>query len=675
MCTLVESVLEHLPQGVAILDDKLNIASANPVLVNMLCAGDRAPFPGVLHTFYHASSFVAYQAAAEQQVSWRRRFATREPFSDILNLQNGSRITTSYKPLSEGKWLVLVGEDDVDIRSAFALQNQRLDAALAHSPHGLCMFDAEKRLILCNSAYSRLYDLPEELTLPGTPLDDILRYRQSIGNAPANLSTYFDVTAEASLRGAYATTEVKLTDGRTIRIGHNPMLEGGYVATHEDVTHSVLAAEQIVLMARHDPLTGLCNRSLLHEKLDHELTFSRNQRPLAVACIDLDHFKEVNDTLGHPVGDALLKAVTERIQACLRDGDTLARFGGDEFVAVMADVSSQSEAGPVADRIIRLVSEPYEIVGNRIEIGASIGIALSPRDANTPDLLISHADMALYRAKADGRGVHRFFESEMDEMIQERNRQETELRQALELEQFQLFYQPEIDVQTKALLGFEALLRWHHPERGLLLPDAFIPLAEETGLIGAVGEWVVRRACKDAATWPDGLIVAVNVSPLQFKSRTLGHIIVSALSESGLAPHRLELEITESVLLTESTVTMAVLHQVKSLGVRIAMDDFGTGYSSLNYLRLFPFDKIKIDRCFVQELSEESGSVAIVRAVIALGAGLGVATVAEGVETEEQLQLLTAQGCNEAQGFLIGRPMPESEIWRFFPPMSVSSVA
>lgn len=667
MIIQIESILDCLPQGVAVLDDNLDIVLANPILVGMLCAGDQKPFNGVLKNLLRASSFISSANASGRRNAWRRRLALREAFSDILRLDNGSQITAAYRPLPEGGWLIAVGETDLDIRAAFVLQSQRLDVALAHTPHGLCMFDSDKRLILCNSAYGRLYGLPSALTRPGTPLDAILQYRKSVGNDPAHLDTYFDVTLEAALRGGIATTEVKLADGRTIRICHNPMLEGGYVATHEDITQSVKAAEQIVLMARLDPLTGLCNRGLLLERLEHELTFSRNVRPLAVGCIDLDHFKEVNDLLGHPVGDALLKAVTERIQGCLREGDTLARFGGDEFVVLMADVASRAEAGTVAERIIHSVAQPYMINGNHIEIGVSIGMTLSQEDADTADLLISHADMALYRAKADGRGIYRFFENEMDDRMQERNRLENELRDALRLEQFEIHYQPQINVQTKALLGFEALLRWRHPDRGLLLPDAFIPLAEETGLIGTIGEWVVRRACRDAAAWPGGLLVAVNVSPVQFKSRTLAHMIVSALAESGLAPGRLELEITESVLFTENAFAMAALHQMKSLGVRIAMDDFGNGYSSLNYLRLFPFDKIKIDRSFVNELSQEGDAAAIVRAVIALGASLGIATTAEGVETEEQMQALHAQGCHEAQGFLVGRPMPESEIRRFFP--------
>lgn len=603
--------------------------------------------------------------------------AHRRKFETALSLTDGRVAMSSYHPLSDDSWLILVDDTGAraDVQASVFLQNQRLNAALENMPHGLCMFDGTKKLILCNSAYSRLYDLPDSLTVPGTPLSSILAFRNSAGNGPAELSSYFDVVVEASLRAGAATTEIKLGDDRTIRISHNPLPGGGYVATHEDITRSVRAAEQIAFMARHDPLTGLCNRTLLREKLEHEMTFSRAKRPLAIACIDLDHFKEVNDTLGHPVGDLLLKAVTERIQRCLRQGDTLARFGGDEFVVLMADMPAHIEAGAVAERIIDTVAQPYELNGHHIEIGVSIGMALSPGDADTSDLLISHADLALYRAKTDGRGIYRFYESEMDAKMQERRALEMELRQAAELGQFEVHYQPEIDICSKALLGFEALVRWRHPERGLILPDNFIPLAEATGLIVGIGEWVLRRVCHDAVVWPEAVKVAVNVSPIQFKSRTLAHTVVSALADSGLNPARLELEITESVLLADSEFALSTLHHIKSLGVQIAMDDFGAGYSSLSYLRLFPFDKIKIDQSFVNELSLDGEAAAIVRAVIALGSGLGITTIAEGVETDEQMKALMAQGCNEAQGYLIGMPVPESEIDQFFTQKRKTSAA
>lgn len=671
MAVEIKTIVDNIPYGIAILDGDFNLLLANSSLLEILNVRSDDP-PSILLQKLRDSSplfVIDSKKSNDSDISWRKKLLAGQEFEDRLTLEDGRVMTANYRPLPNNGWLILVDDADarVDARAVIALQHQRMNAALGNMPHGLCMFDAKTNLILCNAAYAQLYDLPPSLTLSGTPLSAILEYRKSVGNAPEDMSTYFDVKVEAALRSAVAATEIKLADGRMIRINHNPLPEGGYVATHEDITPSVRAAEQITFMARHDPLTGLCNRTLLREKLEHEMTFSRSRRPIAIACIDLDHFKDVNDTLGHPVGDQLLKAVTDRIQACVRSADTLARFGGDEFVVLMADTSSREKAGLVAGRIIDAVALPFDLGGHRVEIGASIGLALSPGDGTTADALISHADLALYRAKADGRGVFRFFESEMDVKKQERRRLEMELRQAVRLEQFEVYYQPEIDVPTETLLGFEALLRWHHPERGLVSPNDFLPLAEETGLIVAIGEWVLRRACRDAATWPGNLKVAVNVSGAQFKSRALAHTVISALAESGLNPARLEVEITESVLLADTEFALATLHHIKSLGVQIAMDDFGTGYSSLSYLRLFPFDKIKIDQSFVNELSLDGDAAAIVRAVIALGASLGITTIAEGVETEGQMRALIAEGCNEAQGYLIGRPTPASELEQFFP--------
>jgi diguanylate cyclase (GGDEF)-like protein len=667
----VKTSVYQMTYGVALLDENLNVELANSTITEMLkVGGDDGPSI-FLQKLRNASPIDATSSdtASDRYTIWRQKLLAGLEFEDRLKLEDGRTMTASYRPLPDKGWIILVDDSDarVDARAILALQHQRVNAALGNMPHGLCLFDAKTNLILCNPAYARLYDLPPSLTVSGTPLSAILEYRRSVGNGPEDESTYFDGRAEADLRSAVANTEVKLADGRTIRINHNPLPEGGYVATHEDITRAVQAAEQITFMARHDPLTGLCNRTLLRDKLEHEMTFSRSKRPIAIACIDLDHFKDVNDTLGHPVGDQLLKVVTDRIQACVRSDDTVARFGGDEFVVLMADTPSQAEAGAVAARIIDAVAQPYDLGGNRVEISASIGLALSPGSAATADALIGHADLALYRAKADGRGVFRFFETEMDAKKQERRRLEMELRQAIRLEQFEVFYQPEIDVPTKAILGFEALLRWHHPERGLVSPNDFLPLAEETGLIVPIGEWVLRRACRDAASWPSNLKIAVNVSGAQFKSRGLAHTVISALAESGVNPGRLELEITESVLLADTEFALATLHHIKSLGVQSAMDDFGTGYSSLSYLRLFPFDKIKIDQSFVNELSMGGDAAAIVRAVIALGASLGITTIAEGVETEEQLKALVAEGCDAAQGYLVGRPTPASELKRFFP--------
>lgn len=435
------------------------------------------------------------------------------------------------------------------------------------------------------------------------------------------------------------------------------------LAAFIDVTEQRKAEARIVHMAHHDALTNLPNRVLFRERLDEVLVRARrNGEALAVLCLDLDHFKSVNDTLGHPVGDKLLQAVARRLQDSLRETDFAARLGGDEFAVIETSIVGPTDASNFAVRLIEALSKPYEIDGHQIVIGVSIGVAVAPENSFEPDILLKNADMALYRAKADGRNTFRFFEHEMDARLQARRLLELDLRKALAGGEFELFYQPLVNARSNAITGFEALLRWHHPEQGTVSPAEFIPLAEEIGLIVQIGEWVLREACKEAATWPESVHVAVNLSPAQFRSRNLVPTVVSALASSGLDASRLELEITESVLLQDNDDNLATLHQFRSLGVRISMDDFGTGYSSLGYLHKFPFDKIKIDQSFVRELSTRPEAIAIIRAVTSLGNSLGISTTAEGVETVDQFEHLRAEGCTEVQGYLFSRPRPADEI-------------
>ena len=420
---------------------------------------------------------------------------------------------------------------------------------------------------------------------------------------------------------------------------------------------------QLLHMARHDALTGLPNRVLFQEHLGQELARGgRRGEDLALLCIDLDLFKEVNDTLGHPIGDKLLKLVAERLRECARETDVVARLGGDEFAVVAVAAEQPRGAIVLAQRIIAALSSPFDLDGHQVVIGASIGIALAPGDSEQGEGLLKAADLALYRAKADGRGLYRLFEPEMDAKMQARRTLELDLRKALITNEFELFYQPVVNLALNEVCAFEALLRWNHPTRGMISPAEFISLAEETGTIVPLGEWVLRQACAEAVGWPDDLKVAVNISPAQFKSRGLALAVTSALAASGLRPSRLELEITESVLLQDSESVMETLHALKDLGVQISMDDFGTGYSSLSYLRSFPFDKIKIDQSFVRDMSGDNDSVAIVRAVAGLGRNLGMSTTAEGVETDQQLEHLRDEGCSEVQGYLFSRPLPASEL-------------
>jgi diguanylate cyclase (GGDEF)-like protein len=425
----------------------------------------------------------------------------------------------------------------------------------------------------------------------------------------------------------------------------------------ENMVKARRLSSEVAHLAHYDALTNLPNRVLFHETLEHALAYVRRGQVLAIHCLGLDKFKAVNDTLGHPVGDNLLQAVAERLRNGLRETDTVARLGGDEFAIVQTAIASPIDAIDLADRLMGIIGAPFEIAGHQIVVGASIGIALAPPDGIGADQLLKSADLALYRAKLEGRGVYRLFRADMDAAMQARRVLELDLRHALQAGEFELFFQPQIDLSTRRIAGFEALLRWRHPTKGLVPPDRFIPLAEETGMIVPIGEWVLRQACSAATAWPDDLRVAVNLSAVQFKSQNLVSAVVGSLSDSGLHPNRLELEITETVMLQDTDITLATLHQLRAKGVQIAMDDFGTGYSSLSYLTRFPFDRIKIDQSFVRELSTRTDCITIVRAVTTLGHDLGIAITAEGVETEQQLAALERAGCTEVQGYLFSPPV------------------
>jgi diguanylate cyclase (GGDEF)-like protein/PAS domain S-box-containing protein len=531
------------------------------------------------------------------------------------------------------------------------------------NPVPMCLYDPETlSFVGVNDAMVRHYGYPRDqfcrMTLPDIwPVDEHAVHHdavRSIGESYEPDRTWRHVKADG--------TEIDvLTYARRLTYTQKPAILVAVV----DVTERKRAEARIEHMAHHDALTGLPNRVLFNRRLDEAL--ERVKRPgetLAILCLDLDHFKSVNDTLGHPIGDGLLKAVAERITQGLPERTFVARLGGDEFALIQGGIDGPEAPSRLAARLIEIVSEIYQIGGHDVIVGASIGIALAPGDGDASDVLLRAADMALYRAKSDGRGMFHFFEPEMDRRIQARRSLELDLRKAYQHGEFELYYQPLVNLERDEVSGFEALLRWRHPERGMIQPNDFIPLAEEIGLIVPIGEWVLRRACEDAATWPANIKIAVNLSPVQFRNRGLVQAVVSALAHSGLSASRLELEITESVLLGETEANLATLHSLRALGASISMDDFGTGYSSLSYLRSFPFDKIKIDRSFVNEMMERADCVAIIRAVAGLGMSLGIATTAEGVETSAQLDRLRAEGCTEIQGYLVSPPRPASEVAR-----------
>jgi diguanylate cyclase (GGDEF)-like protein len=548
--------------------------------------------------------------------------------------------------------------------SAFKQRSSaQLSAALEGMPQGLSMFDGEARLIVCNANYAAMYGLGAEHADPGTSLRTILQHRVATGTSPIDAENFVEESVASAASPTPGVAEQELRDGRIISVISAPLSTGGGVTIHMDVTEKRNSEKQIAFLAHHDALTGLANRVQLREHIEKSLKHASRGERFSVLCLDLDHFKDINDTLGHSVGDALLCAVAKRLRELVREGDLVSRTGGDEFSIVQSGAEPpMAAAAALAARVVEALGVPFDLGDHHVVIGASVGVAIAPDDGSDADQLLKNADMALYRAKDDGRGGFHFFEPEMDAKAQARRLLELDLRKAIAAREFEVFYQPIVNLAENRISGFEALLRWNHPTRGRVSPAEFIPLAEETGLIVTIGEWVLRQACTEAMTWPSDVRVAVNVSPLQFRNKGLVSAVMFALATSGLRSDRLELEITETVLMHNNDATLAALHQLRSLGVRISMDDFGTGYSSLSYLRSFPFDKIKIDQSFVRDLIAKPDSIAIIRAVSGLGNSFGMTTTAEGVETQEQLDQMRAEGCTEVQGYFYSKPMPASEV-------------
>ena len=666
-----DTAINNMSQGLAMFDAEQRLVVCNRLYAELYGLTPEQVKPGTtirqLLEYRHAKGLFGNVDFETFVRDWLAEFSKAS--SRIQELVDGRVISIVRRPMLDGG--VVSSTEDITERqklnARLEQQNLRFDVALKNMSQGLCMFDAEQRLVIANDRYAEMYDLTPEQVKPGTTFRQILECRIAMGAYVSSAPEEYINERLSAVRERVASTKIhELSDGRVIAILHQPMADGGWVATHQDITEQRRSDAKIAHMALHDALTSLPNRVLLNERLEHALTRVKRGEIVAAHLLDLDHFKNVNDTLGHAAGDKLLGMVADRLRALVRETDTIARMGGDEFAIVQVGIPDPADATSLALRVIQAVSAPYQIEDHHVVIGASVGVAVAPNDGSTPEQLIRNADLALYRSKGDGRGTFRFFEREMDAQMQERHTLERDLRKALPAGQFELYYQPVVDLASNDINGFEALIRWQHPERGLVPPDAFIPLAEEIGLIVPVGEWIIREACATAARWPDDLKIAVNLSPAQFRNPGLLQVIVRALSASGLAADRLELEITETVLLQDSETTLNLLYQLRQLGVRIAMDDFGTGYSSLSYLQSFPFDKIKIDRSFVKDIGESTGSLNIVRAIAALAKGLGMAATAEGVETHEQLAAIKSEGCTEMQGYLFSKPCPASEIDRLF---------
>jgi len=544
-----------------------------------------------------------------------------------------------------------------------AILASRFDTALNNMPHGLCMFDADRRVVVTNRRLREVLGIADRGDRKGQTVRELLLDCVEAGVILRSETDQLATDIEARLRGVQVGGfNLVRQDGRTLAFAFQKMANGGSVVLIEDITERKSAELRISHLARYDALTGLPNRMFMREQMEKILNAAASD-PVAVMFVDLDQFKQVNDTLGHPRGDVLLRAVADRLRQLLRPSDMVARFGGDEFVIVQSPIAGSEEAAALARRIVTSLSDTYEVDGHQVVIGASVGIAMSPRDATSPDHLLKIADMALYWAKADQRGTFRFFEPDMDVRAHARRTLELDLRNALADSAFQVFYQPLFDLKTKRISTCEALLRWPHPLRGMISPAEFIPVAEEMGLIVELGEWVLIQACRTCATWPSEVRVAVNLSANQFRRGNVVETIKKALADSGLAPSRLEIEITESVLFQNTRAARAILHQIRDLGVRISLDDFGTGYSSLSYLQSLPLNKVKIDRSFLEGLETGERALVLLRGIAKLSAELGLSVTVEGIETSEQLALIAAEdSVTEAQGFLFSPALPAREV-------------
>ena len=663
------AAVENMSHGLCMFDADERMIICNRNYISIFCLDADVVQPGIrfFDILQHSVDLgVAMHSAADL-------YAIRKPYIDQAKpstyeerLSDGRIINITHRPLAPGGWVSIYEDITEQRRGELELkeQHRRFDAALANMSQGLLMYDNEARLIVRNQRFLDLYHVtPADFPL-GMSHHELLVQLVRLGiYAEIDIENEIAKTMACLQAGESRSTHRRLADGRTLLIARRPLSGGGWVATFEDVSERQRAEERMSHLAHHDTLTNLPNRSMFREQLDRALSEAKGT-PLAIFSLDLDRFKAVNDTWGHPAGDWLLKCVAERLQRCLRnETDVVARFGGDEFAIIQFNPKGAANAEKLAKRIVDIIGKPFRDKSREMQVGISLGIALYPNDGEDVDTLLKNADMALYRGKSEGRNVYRFYEPGMDAMVRARRILETDLEAALPRREFALDFQPIMDIASGDIVGAEALMRWHSPARGLVAPDDFIAVAEETGLIVQLGDWALRKACTVAAGWPRGLRVAVNVSAVQLKSGGFARSVISALAFSGIPADRLELEITETVLMDESDTVLKTLGQLRELGIRIALDDFGTGYSSLGYLRRFPVDKIKIDRSFIGDIDSHD-TAAIVRTIIGLGQELGITVTAEGVETDAQLETLRKYGCVEAQGYLIGVPSKVADINR-----------
>ncbi|MET3910801.1 diguanylate cyclase (GGDEF)-like protein [Bradyrhizobium sp. S3.3.6] len=665
---MLDAALENMAHGLAFYDSDMRLRICNSTYQQIYRLSPEDSKPGthlaeLIERSMTNGAFASEYSPQQLVEAASARIANRDSSPMRRSMSNGTVISVRYCALPEGGFVATYEDITERERAVEELSEQyrRFDAALNNMSQGLCMLDASLHVIVCNRRYIEMYGLSPDIVKPGVSMREIMEHSCDLGIHPNTTAAKIYADYVERLREGEHTLHRHLSDGRIIKLNHKRMEHGGWVVTYEDVTERHKAQARVAHMAQHDSLTDLPNRTLFREKMGEGLNqVAIAGGAMAVLCFDLDNFKTVNDRLGHAAGDRLLRWVAARLRENAGEHDTVARLGGDEFAVLQRGPQPQS-AERLARRLVEIIGHPPPLESQSIHVGVSVGIAIAPDHGLDADELMKCADLALYQAKAKGRGAYQLFEPEMEEEARSRHALEHDLRGALEANQFHLVFQPQVRLDTTELTGFEALLRWKHPSRGFVSPAEFIPIAEENGLIVPIGEWVLRTACATAASWPD-VTVAVNLSPVQFRSRGLVAMVTSALAEAGLPPRRLELEVTETALLDDSEATIGILHQLRTLGVRVSLDDFGVGYSSLSYLRKFPFDRIKIDRSFVGTLGESPESAAIVRTIASLGAVLGVETTAEGVETIEQLDFVRECGCTAVQGYYFGKPCPAAEV-------------
>ncbi|QQO14593.1 EAL domain-containing protein [Bradyrhizobium diazoefficiens] len=678
----LDTALNNMSQGLILYDARGYIVTSNRRYADMFGLSHDVIKPGchIHEAMQHRKERGAFTGDVEAFCADVMRVVAEGRVSTRLHeLPNGRAFQVINTPLAQGGWVATI--EEITERRNLEQERDRnytfLREIIDHIPSQITVKDVQtRRYLLVNriaenvftEAGGTIVSKTAADILPEKDADIVTRDDDALLQSPDRL-----LLKEQTWKTR--------TDGHrhviSKRIGiRDNMGEPRYIINViDDVTEQRQANEKIAHMAHYDALTDLPNRVLFREQIERELAKVGGGCQFALLYIDVDEFKGINDSLGHHVGDELLKAIATRLRGCLRKDDLIARLGGDEFAVIQAGIQSSAEVLSFVTRIYEAIRQPYHCLGHQLSTDASIGIALAPQDGADLDQLIKNADLAMYGAKASGRRTHRFFEPEMDASAKARLAMEQDLRWALMKGGFEIHYQPLVDLRSGEVSGCEALLRWRHPVRGMVSPAEFIPVAEDTGLINELGDWVLRTACNEAATWPAHVRVAVNVSPVQLKCDTLALRIAGALAASGLDPRRLELEITEAVLIRDDEAALSILHQLRAIGVRIALDDFGTGYSSLSYLKRFPFDKIKIDRCFVADIAEASGSPVIVQAVVNIAAASNMTTVAEGVETEPQREMLRTLGCTEMQGYLFSAPKPASEVRKLFGPGEAVPIA